>query len=224
MADQLSFDLPARPAMGRDAFFVSGSNAAAVAMIEGWQDWPARKLMLRGPEGSGKSHLAHVWAGLSGASIVASTDLAKADIPALAQACVAVEDIGMIAGDADSERALFHLHNLVLAEGHSLLLTTRGVVPLSGIVLPDLASRLEGTPEIRITEPDDDLLAAVLMKLFSDKQLRPAPETIPYLVPRIPRSFATLPALVQRLDRMALDTGRPINRRLAAHALDNWAQ
>ncbi|MEI4197620.1 chromosomal replication initiator DnaA [Roseovarius sp. E0-M6] len=221
MPKQLSFDLPARPAMGRDAFFVSSSNANAVAMIESWASWPARKLILRGPEGAGKTHLAHVWAALSGARIVTASEIETADIPDLARTPVAVEDIWQIAGQPDAERALFHLHNLVLAEGHSLLFTTRDAVPLAGIGLPDLASRLEGTPEVRIEAPDDALLASVLMKLFSDRQLRPTPETIPYLVPRISRSFSALPALVQQLDEMSLATGRPINRKLAAQALDN---
>ena len=81
MSRQLSFDLPALPALGRDDFFVSRSNAAAVAMIEGWQDWPARKLALIGPKGAGKTHLVHVWAGLSGGRIVAAEMLARLVYP-----------------------------------------------------------------------------------------------------------------------------------------------
>lgn len=98
MAHQLSLDLPARPALGRGDFFVSGPNAAAVAMIEGWENWPARKLVLHGPEGSGKTHLTHVWAALSGATITAATDLTTADIPTLAAAPVAIEDADRITG------------------------------------------------------------------------------------------------------------------------------
>ena len=67
MAEQLSFDLPVRAALGREDFFVSPANAEAVAMVEGWQGWPSRKLVLTGPAGAGKTHLAHVWAGLAGA-------------------------------------------------------------------------------------------------------------------------------------------------------------
>lgn len=221
MSQQLSFDLPAVPAMGRDDFFVSASNAAAVAMIETWQSWPARKLMLRGPSGAGKTHLAHVWASLSGARIIAASDLAEADIPTLASGPVAVEDLWQITGEKAQERALFHLHNLVLAEGNSLLITSSDDSALSDIHLPDLASRMEGTPGVRIEPPDDALLAAVLMKLFADRQLRPTPETLPYIVPRMPRAFAAARNLVETLDQLALDTGKPINRRLAATALDN---
>ena len=142
MAQQLGLDLPSVPALGRADFLVAPSNAVAVAMIERWRDWSGGKLMLTGPEGAGKTHLAHVWAGLSNGHIVSARDLAGSDIPALAGAPVAVEDVPEIAGDPVAETALFHLHNLALAEGHALLLTGTGAPGHWGITLPDLTSRL----------------------------------------------------------------------------------
>jgi len=220
MAQQLSLDLPARPALGRGDFFLSGPNAAAVAMIEGWQDWPARKLVLHGPEGSGKTHLAHVWAALSGAQIIAATGLPGADIPALVAGPVAVEDADRISGNADAERALFHLHNLTLAEGHSLLLTARAAPSRWGLTLPDLASRMEGTPAIALEAPDDALLSAVILKQMADRQIIPTPGTIPFLARRMPRSFAAAADIVAALDRAALAQKRPVTRALAAEILD----
>ncbi len=221
MPEQLSFDLPVREALGRDDFFVSPANAEAVAMIEGWQGWPARKLILMGPAGAGKTHLAHVWAALSGARIVKARDLAGADIPDLARGAIAIEECEAIAGDRAGEEALFHLHNLALAEGQSLLFTAARAPQHWGLVLPDLASRMQGTPATRLREPDDALLSALLMKLMADRQLSPSPNTIPYLTRRIDRSFAAVRDVVDRLDRLALATGRPINRTLAAKVLDN---
>lgn len=220
MPRQLSFDLPVRQALGRDDFFVSPANAAAVAMIESWQNWPGRKLMLIGPEGAGKTHLAHVWADLSGAQIVNAADLARADIPMLATGPVAVEDAGRIAGDPAAEDALFHLHNLVLAEGHSLLVTARTPPIRWGLGLPDLASRMQGTPAAMLEPPDDELLAAVLMKHMADRQLSPTTGTIPYLVKRIDRSFQAARDIVARLDDTALEQRAPITRALAAKLLD----
>jgi chromosomal replication initiation ATPase DnaA len=221
MARQLSFDLPARPALGREDFFVSPANAEAVAMIEGWQGWPARKLALTGPPGAGKTHLAHVWAALSGAAVLPACAVAAADIPRLAAAPVAVEDIDSIAGTAEAEDALFHLHNLCLAEGRALLLTGRAPPRRWPLALPDLASRMQGTPAVRIGAPDDRLLAAVMMKLFADRQLAPTPPTIPYLLRRMDRSFAAAHALVEQLDRAALAAQRPVNIALAREVLDN---
>jgi len=220
MPRQLSFDLPVREALGRGDFFVSPANAAAVAMIEGWQGWPGRKLVLAGPKGAGKTHLAHVWAAQSGAAIVPARDLARADIPALATAPVAVEDCDAIAGDTGCETALFHLHNLCLAEGRALLFTAQAPPNCWPLALPDLASRMQGTPLARIAPPDDGLLAAVLTKLFADRQLAPTPPTVPYLVRRIDRSFAAAREIVERLDTAALDRGRPITPALAREVLD----
>ncbi|WP_322865444.1 DnaA ATPase domain-containing protein [Aquicoccus sp. G2-2] len=221
MPRQLAFDLPALTALGREDFFVSPANAHAVTMVETWHTWPSRKLALIGPSGAGKTHLAHVWAGLAEARIIAASALPRLDIPDLAQSNIAIEDVPMIAGQADAEVALFHLHNLALAEGHSLLMTAHTAPSRWGLVLPDLKSRVEGTTPVTLEPPDDALLCAVLMKLFADRQLSPTPETIPYLTRRIDRSFDTARRTVAALDAAALEGGREITRKLAADVLDD---
>ncbi|MEO3415599.1 DnaA/Hda family protein [Roseovarius sp. CAU 1744] len=224
MPQQLSFDLSVRQALGREDFFVSPANAAAVGMIEGWTGWVGRKLLLTGPSGAGKTHLVHVWAALAEARIIAAGDLAPDAVPALATRNVAVEDAHLIAGNGAAEEALFHLHNLALAEGHSLLITADRPPRRWGLALPDLVSRMQGTALVALDPPDDELLAAVMMKLFADRQLAPAPETIPYLIPRMARSFDAARQVVTALDKSALDTGRPINRSLARQVLDKLAK
>ncbi len=221
MPEQLSFPLPVREALGRDDFFVSPANAEAVAMIEGWDSWPSRKLILIGPHGAGKTHLAHVWAALSGARIISASQLAGADIPNLATGPVAIEDADGIAGNRTLEDALFHLHNLTLAEGNSLLLTAATPANRWPLALPDLASRMQGTPYTTLREPDDALLTAILMKLMADRQLSPSASVLSYLTRRIDRSFEAAREVVERLDAMALSSGRPITRALAAKLLDN---
>ncbi len=220
MAKQLAFDLPLREARGRGDFFVSASNAAALAAIEDWQNWPGRKLVLTGPAGAGKSHLAQVWVDLAGATLIAAQDLAEADIPALARGNVALEDADRLAGDAAGEQAAFHLHNLVLAEGGHLLVTASTAPGRWGLGLPDLASRMAGTGLVTIEPPDEALLAAVLMKQFSDRQIDAPANLITYLLPRIDRSFAAARAIVARLDAAALAEGRPVSRALAARLIE----
>ena len=219
MAEQLAFPLPRLEARGRDAFFVAPANALAVRQVEGWRDWPERKLVLTGPEGSGKTHLAHVWATLSGARVVAARALAPAAIPALAEGPVAVEDADRVAGHAQAETALFHLHNLVLANGRPLLLTARRAPRHWRLALPDLRSRIEATATATLEAPDDALLAAVLVKLFADRQIAPPPRLIEYCVRRMDRSFAAARKLVAELDARALATGRPLGIALAAEVL-----
>ena len=108
MARQLSFDLPVRPALGREDFFVSPGNAMAVALLDGWRNWAGGKLVLYGPEGSGKTHLAHVWASQTGARILPAAELTAGAVPELAQGPVAVEDVPQTAGSAEQQNALFH--------------------------------------------------------------------------------------------------------------------
>lgn len=224
MTGQLAFDLPVRPALGRGDFLVAAPNALALAAIEADGEWPQGKLVLVGPAGAGKTHLAHVWAAAAGARVITGAELAEADIPALALAGrVAVEDADRIAGDREAEAALFHLHNLLLAEGGRLLLTARTAPRRWGLSLPDLASRVEAASVAAIEAPDDALLAAVLVKLFGDRQLAVAPALIPYLVARMERSFDAANRLVAALDAAALAAGRPVTRALAAAVLDSPA-
>lgn len=219
MAEQLSFDLPRRTARAREDFFVSPSNALAVALIDAPAAWPGGKLVLTGPEGSGKTHLAHVWATAAGAPVVRAGDLTEAAVPALARGPVAVEDVPGIASDAAAQSALFHLHNLVLAEGHRLLMTGRGTPRHWGLSLPDLQSRIEGAQHAALEPPDDTLLAAVLVKLFADRQLAPKPDLIPYLLKRMDRSFVAAAAIVDRLDRAALSQSRALSVKFAGQVL-----
>lgn len=220
MARQLAFDLPQRVARGRGDFFVSGSNAAALAAIDGWQGWPGRKLVLTGPHGAGKSHLASVWAGLSGAVVIAAEALADTDPAGLAVRNLALEDLDRTAGDAAAQEAAFHLHNLVLAEGGSLLVTASLPAARWGLTLADLASRMQGAGAVAIAPPDDALLAAVLVKLFADRQIEPPGSLIRYLLPRIDRSFSGAGEIVARLDAEALARGRPLGIGLARALLE----
>lgn len=213
---QLSFDLPALTALGRDDFFISPANAVAVATIDAAQPWPNDKLVLSGPAGSGKTHLTHVWAAQTpGTQIIAACDLASADIPALAQGPVAVENVPQIAQNTPAQNALFHLHNLLLSEGQPLLLTGRAAPNHWGMSLPDLQSRMAGTHLVTLAAPDDALLSAVLAKLFNDRQITPKPDVIPYLVLHMDRSFQAAARIVQQLDSAALAEARTVSRPLA---------
>ena len=216
MARQLTFDLPVRPALGREDFFVAPANADALAMIDAPARWPFGKLLLTGPRGSGKSHLVEVFAHDRQALIVEGAELSDMGEPPEA---VVVENAEGVAGR--HEEALFHLHNR-LAERSRLLLLTAAEPPARwGLRLPDLLSRMQATAVARLSPPDDTLLAALIVKLFADRQVQVPPALIPYLVSRIDRSFAGARALVAALDARALALGRPITSAMAADLLDS---
>ncbi|UWQ90252.1 DnaA/Hda family protein [Aliisedimentitalea scapharcae] len=219
MAQQLSFDLPAIPALGREDFFVAPSNAMAVAMIDAGTNWPGGKLVLTGPAGAGKTHLTHAWSTQTRARIISARDLTDDMVPDLARAPVAVEDVPDIAQDPAAQTALFHLHNLVLANGQALMLTGRPAPNLWHLSLPDLQSRMQAAAHVTIEAPDDSLLAVVLAKLFSDRQILPRPDVIPYLVHHMDRSFQAAVDIVDKLDRLSLAESRTLSRALAIRLL-----
>jgi chromosomal replication initiation ATPase DnaA len=212
---QLAIDLPHRPAFGRADFLVSECNAAALGWIERWPQWPARTLVLHGPAGSGKSHLAHLWRERTGGVLILGDTLQPLEPDQVARSrAVALDD----AADAPEE-ALLHLYNCCGESGASLLIVAREAPASWPVALPDLASRLRAAPAVAIALPDDALLAAVLVKHFADRQVRVAPGVIAFLVRRMERSFAAAGALAARLDRLSLGAGRPIGIALARVAL-----
>jgi len=209
MERQLTFDLPPRPAMGRDDFFVGEANASAVALIDGWRDWPNGKMVLTGAAGSGKTHLAHVWAAQAGATILAATG--AVDPSALPPALV-LENCEEVAGNAAAEEALFHLHNACVAEGIPMLFTARQAPSRWGLALPDLASRMAQAGLAHIDPPDDRLLMMVLVKQAADRNITLTPATLAHITARMPRDFAAVADLIRRADALALGEKRPVSR------------
>ena len=207
---QRTFDWGVRPALGREDFLVAPCNEAAVAWLDRWPDWPGPALVIHGPPGSGKSHLAEVWRRRSGAEVVDAASLAHA-APGGGQAAAALvlDGLGGLGGPID-ERALLHTYNSVAERGGHLLLTALAPPARWPLALPDLVSRLRVAPSVALGLPDDALLAALMLKLFADRQIAVAPEVPAYVVPRIERTFEAAASLVERLDRAALAEGRPV--------------
>ncbi len=195
------------PGLGRDAFLVTPSNEAAAAWIDRWPDWPGPALALHGPSGSGKSHLAAVWRQRAGAGLVEAPMLDDRLAAELAgtHAALVVE-----AADQASETALFHLYNMMAERRGHLLLVAREPPARWMVRLPDLRSRLGTVPLAPIGAPDDQLIRAVLIKLFDDQQLKVAPEIIDFLALRMERSFAAAERVVAAIDRDSLKRRRPI--------------
>ncbi|HTQ83904.1 MAG TPA: chromosomal replication initiator DnaA [Pseudolabrys sp.] len=211
---QLLLALDHAESFAREDFLAGPSNAAALALVERWPDWPHRVMALIGPEGSGKSHLASIWAAQAGARSIAARSLSHLDLPAaFATGALVVEDLE---ADGLDERALFHLLNLAREEGAYVLITARTAPGMLDLEILDLASRLRAVPMVFLAPPDDALLRALIVKLGADRQLLLDEALVTYLANHIERSFAAARAAVVRLDEEALRQHRPVAKALAA--------
>ncbi|MEQ1953242.1 DnaA regulatory inactivator HdaA [Mesorhizobium sp. CN2-181] len=209
---QLPLDLGHAPGLSRDDLVVSAANRDALALIERWPDWPSPVVLLAGPPGSGKSHLAAVWREMSGAESLTARKL-EADSSERAGRAYLVEDADAPGLD---QTGLFHLINAMRSGGGHLLLTARRFSSAWGVTLPDLASRLKAATTVEIHEPDDLLLAGVITKLFADRQVEVEANVVQFLVRRIERSLSAAIQTVEQLDRTALERKSRITRAMAA--------
>lgn len=211
---QLAFALPHAESFTRDDFLEGPANAAGLALVDSWPDWPNRTMLLVGPEGSGKSHLAAIWAEQGGARSISAHALTAATVPgALATGALVVEDLK--SPDVD-ERALFHLLNLAREDQAFVLITARAPPSALPFELRDLRSRLRAVPTVLLLPPDDHLFRALIVKFCADRQLAVDEAVVGYLTTRIERSYAAARQAVELLDTEALRLGRPVTRALAA--------
>ncbi len=220
ITEQFNLQFEFRPAFGARDFLVASSNRDAVSWIDCWPNWSASCLIVYGPSGCGKTHLSEVFRDRSNARLISHLELADNFIRDPEQSFGA-----WILEDADtylslhSSTPLFHLFNQVQEGGGSLLISARLAPARWPIHLNDLRSRINASLAVSISPPDDELLAAVLFKHFSDRQLRVSANVVVYAVKRIERSFRAITKLVESLDHLSLTTRREITVPLVRQVL-----
>ena len=212
---QIPIPFEHRPALERDDYLVTPANAEAVAWIDRWPDWPAPLLAVWGPEGCGKSHLAQVFLARTGGTLLTAPDVAQVS----EGGAYVIEDLDR-AGRALDEEALFHLFNALKSADGRILVTARTAPARWPVRLADLASRLKGSPAVEITSPDDALLAALLVKQFSDRQLRIEADVVAYMVARMDRTFQAAADLVAAVDAEAMAQKRAVTVPLVRGVLE----
>ncbi len=227
---QLALDFPNHPCFGKDDYLVAPCNVEAVQMIDRWPDWPFFAVCIYGSEGCGKTHLAHVFAGNVARithdpyrlPLVQASRLRLEDIHDLfaQNRCLIVENLHR----PFDQEAMFHLYNLYRNEGGNILFTSNEAPARLPLTLPDLRSRLNIVPSLEIKAPDDELLSALLIKLFADRQILPSPEIISYILANMQRSFAYARRLVAAIDRISLALKRAVTVPLVKEAIAELEQ
>ena len=227
---QLPFNFAHQPFLSKEDFIVSPCNVEAFKMIEMWPDWPAFGLCIYGPEHCGKTHLANIFA--QNVSIktnfpypIPYLDASgiKMDMaPKLFEfnKCLIVENLS----ENINEEALFHLFNWYRNEGGFILFSSHTPPARLNIKLPDLLSRLKMLPAIAIDEPDDELLSALIIKLFSDRQILVSPEVVNYILMNMHRSFDYAHKLVDEIDTISLSYKRAVSIPIVKEAMQALGQ
>ena len=211
---QYPLSLPVEDRFGAEDYFVAAPNRSAHALVTSWPNWPDRILLLVGPEGAGKSHLAAIWADSADAHVAVDAANALKAAMARPERPILFDDC-----DAADETELFHLLNALREARGQLLLAAKSTPTPDWPRLPDLASRLRALPVARLEPCDDEMVSAVLVKLIDDRQLRIEADVVEFVALRAERSLGALRALVEALDRESLARGRAVGRGLAADVI-----
>lgn len=209
--------------MGREDFLLSESNGAAVEAVESLSPQTGGVLVIVGPAGSGKTHLAQVWRSATGAAQYPARgfdETAAAHILELGAGII--EDLPCAPGAWD-ERAFFHVLNAAVEGRAALLMTARQAPPAWGIATEDVRTRLRLARVAAITAPDDSLLAAVILKLMADRQMTVAANALRYALPRIERSFAAAEAFVREVERVTLQRRKPATLGVVREVVDRMS-
>ncbi len=222
---QMALNFPCRPSLGRDDFMVADCNQQAVSVIDSWPQWPYFAICLLGSPGCGKTHLANVWAQKIAVSnnqpyripFIKASQLSSNLASNLYEQspCIVIEDLP----ELQNQEALFHLYNTYRDLGGNILFTSDTAPARLNFSLPDLRSRLNIVPVYEIKAPDDQLLMALLLKLFSDRQITPTPELLNYLLKNMQRSFSYARKLVEEIDNISLERKRAVSIAIAREAI-----
>jgi chromosomal replication initiation ATPase DnaA len=212
MIAQIPLPLPTSSRLSRADFIVGPGNRAAVTLIDSWPDWTAPAAVLYGPSGSGKSHLAGVWAERANAAVKQASDLATVapDVP------LVIENVDAVPLSHDAEIILFAL----LERGQKMLLTAHEPPTAWKPNVPDLRSRYDSLLAFPLWAPDDALLEALAKKLFADRQLAVPDAVIAQMIRYLERSPGALRDFVAKADAAALAAKKPVTTALIRDLLD----
>lgn len=220
---QFPFEFTESISFAEDDFITSQANQNAFNYIQNWLSWGegrySKLLILYGPRSSGKTHLSHIFAKLTKAKLIQTKDLfTKHPFElALNNKFLILEDLDII---KDCEEIIFHLINEVCEQSCYLLITSKVSPTEMKFKLPDLESRIKVIPSVSIDQPDDQLIHTLLVKRFSDKQIRISNDIINYLATHIERSFKEINSVVDYIDKKSMIEKRKVTISLVKEVLD----
>ena len=189
-------------------FYVSKSNYFAFKLIEKWPSWEKNILNIFGEKFSGKTHLVEIFESKYKAVRINEKDLNNNIFKSLKLHENVILDNFENKSD---EKILYSLFNLVDQDNKYLIITSKKPLIEMQFLLKDLGSRVKNCLMAEISKPDDELIFALILKNFSDRQISLDKKLIDYIVKRIDRSYSKIKEFIYKVDEMSLKQKKPIN-------------
>ena len=200
--EQSYFNYNLKPGLAIDDFFVSTSNKKAYSFILN-KKIDNKKILLIGPNKSGKTHLGKIWQKNNNAVSYEN----NFEIILNYKKNIFIDDFLKNI----NEEQIFHLINHCSINKLTILLTSNKEVFEHNFLLKDLVSRLKTFNLLRINLPDDDLIINLIIKLLHDKQIIiKNKEIFHYILKRIERSYEEIFLLIENIDKLSLEKKREL--------------
>ena len=189
-------------------FYVSSSNKYAFNIINGWPKWLKRIVNLYGEQYSGKSHLSKIFETKTTCLNIESINFTSEILLKFkTKQALIIENFNFNI----PEKLLYSLINIVEQENKYLLITSLKPLNKFDFKLKDLNSRINNCLFVEIGAPDDELIYALIVKNFSDRQINIDKKIIEYIIKRINRSYKDIFLFIYKVDQLSLQKGKPIN-------------
>ena len=206
--NQMLLNFDQRQNFNYNDFYVSKSNYFAFKLIEKWPSWEKNILNIFGEKFSGKTHLVEIFESKYKAIRIQEKDLNNNIFKSLKLHENVILDNFENKSD---EKILYSLFNLVDQDNKYLIITSKKPLIEMQFLLKDLGSRVKNCLMAEISKPDDELIFALILKNFSDRQISLDKKLIDYIVKRIDRSYSKIKEFIYKVDEMSLKQKKPIN-------------
>ena len=206
--DQKLLDFGISESFDENDYYVSKSNYFAKNILETWPQWEKKIVNLTGEKYSGKTHLSTIFKIKSNALYLLSKNIDNSTLKKIKLSnSIIIEDLD----DTFDERLLYSIFNLVEQDNKYLLISSNKPIDTLSFSLPDLVSRLKNCIIAKIEQPDDDLIYAIILKSFSDRQIKLDNKIVDYIIKRIARSYSKMHEFIYKIDELSLKKRKSIN-------------
>ena len=206
--NQLLLDFNYKTNFNEHDFYLSKSNSNAFNLINRWPEWDKKILNISGEKFSGKSHLANIFRVKSKALLIKGNNIDNSIFKSLKlHESIIIDDFE----ECTEEKILYSIFNLIDQDSKYLLINSLNPINEVKFKLPDLASRSKNCLYAEIENPDDELLFAIILKNFSDRQIKIEKKIINFIISRIDRSYRKIDEFIYKIDELSLKKKKPIN-------------